>query len=187
MGSGRGPALRDRRRSRRLCRPRRRNGRCDDLPDHGSTPAGYAGARLRSRRRDAVHEHRPRRRRGCAQRAAISAARLDARGGNRSRHLARRSEVRRCAGGGDPTPARSRGRTLRTGGDRNRPAAAALSPRHSGSPLLLCGNRSRTGTRRTRFGQSTGYRPGKTSSVAAGAHVVRGDGAPVLEGRTAAG
>ena len=63
----------------------------------GVRDARRSGPRLRSRRRDAAHQHRPRRRRGRARRAALSAARLAERGRPRRRRVSRRARAYRRA------------------------------------------------------------------------------------------
>ena len=59
----------------------------------GAALAASAGARLRSRRRDAAHQHRARCRRGCARRPALPAAAVAARGRHRSGCVARAAGV----------------------------------------------------------------------------------------------
>ena len=80
----RGAALRDVARAVCLRRARRRHGRRDDDAGDGATRAGDGRARLRSRRRHATDQYRPRCRRGCARRPALSAAVVAARRRDRS-------------------------------------------------------------------------------------------------------
>ena len=77
----------------RLCGAGRRHGRRHDDAGDGAALAGDRRARLRSRRRDATHQYRPRCRRGCARRPALSAAVMAARGRHRSRCLAGQAGV----------------------------------------------------------------------------------------------
>ena len=102
----------------------------------GVRDARCAGARLRPRRRDAAHQHRARRRRGCPRRPALSAAALAARGRHRSRRLAGPAGVRPGAGLRGPAPAGCRRRAVPASQRRHRAAAAGCRPGIQAARLL---------------------------------------------------
>ena len=77
----------------RLCHAGRRLRRRDDVGADGRARSAPGRARLRSRCRDAVHQHRARRRRGRAGRPALSAPAMAARRRHRSGCLAGASDL----------------------------------------------------------------------------------------------
>ena len=101
------------RRTAGLFRAGRLDRRGDDDPADARARPPRAGARLRSRRRHAAHQHRARCRRGCPRRAALPARRLAGRGRRRRRSVPGEPRASEALAPGDRATARGGGPSLR--------------------------------------------------------------------------